>query len=146
MLGSFADDGRAVPKALMDQWQGDGVIEYLGTCADVRPHIQAADCVVLPSYREGLPRVVLEAAAMGRPAIVSDAPGCRHAVVEGLTGYLCTVRSSGSLAETIMRVIGLSQAERQAMGSKARAHAEEHFGVKRVCTEYLTALERIQPQ
>lgn len=143
ILGSFADDSRAVPKALVDEWQADGSVEYLGTSSDIRPHICAADCVVLPSYREGLPRVLLEAAAMGRPAIAADAPGCRHAVVDGVTGILCKVRSGEALANAIIRMIGLSPARRETMGLAARTHAEEHFGVERVWSEYLSVMSRI---
>jgi glycosyltransferase involved in cell wall biosynthesis len=143
MLGGFADGSRAVPRGVVDEWQSDGSIEHLGTCSDVRPHIAAADCVVLPSYREGLPRVLIEAAAMARPAIASDVPGCRHVVVDGVTGFLCASRSSEAVAEAMIRMIRKSSTERESMGRRARAHAEEHFGVERVWTEYLSVLTRI---
>lgn len=143
ILGSFAEDGRAVPKALVDEWQADGAVEYLGTCADIRPHIKAADCVVLPSYREGLPRVLLEAAAMARPSIAADVPGCRHAVIEGVTGFLCEVRSAEALARAIVGMIELPRSDRERLGKNARAHAEEQFGVERVWNEYLSVLNRI---
>lgn len=141
LAGALAEDRRGVPARQLRQWQSEGLIDYLGACSDIRPCIAEVDCVVLPSWREGLPRVLLEAAAMGRPLIASDAPGCRHAVVDGITGFLSKVRSSRSLADCITRMIELPPGERRAMGLRARAHAEEHFGVERVCSAYLSVLE-----
>lgn len=144
ILGSLAEDRRAVPRTLLERWQADGAVEYLGTCTDIRPHIRAADCIVLPSYREGLPRVLLEAAAMARPSIASDVPGCRHAVADGATGILCEARSAEALAGAIMRMIDLPRGDREAMAAKARALAEEQFGVERVWNEYLSVLGMIE--
>ena len=88
----------AVPLSKLQEWSGEGVIDYLGSADDVRPALAAADCIVLPSYyREGVPRVLLEAAAMGIPVITTDMPGCREAVEDGATGLLCEPRSVNSL-------------------------------------------------
>ena len=144
ILGSFAEDGRAVPRELVERWQAEGSIEYLGTAPDIRSYVSASDCVVLPSYREGLPRVLLEAAAMARPAVASDVPGCRHVVDHGVTGFLCEARSAEALTGAVRRMIELPPEQRRAMGLKARERAEEQFGVERVCTEYLTVLEQIR--
>lgn len=144
IVGSLGGDSRAIPASAVEQWQREGTIDYLGPCTDVRPFIAASDCVVLPSYREGLPRVLLEAAAMARPAIASDAPGCRHAVVEGVTGYLAKTGSAESLAAALLQIIRLSPAEREAMGRRARTFAEEHFGDERVSNAYLSVLHRIK--
>ena len=78
----FADvDNRtAVPRATLERWIGEGLVEHLGAADDVRPFIAAADCVVLPSYREGLPRSLLEASAMARPIVATDVPGVRDVV------------------------------------------------------------------
>lgn len=143
VLGGLASGNRAVPKQMLDDWQADGLIDYLGTCGDIRPHLQQADCVVLPSYREGLPRVLLEAAAMSRPAIAADVPGCRQVVENGKTGFLCEPRSASALAEAVQRMSALSPAERERMGRCARARAEERFGVERVWSAYLAAMARI---
>ena len=80
------------------------LVEYLGTADDVRPHIAAATAVVLPSYREGLPRSLLEAAAMARPLIAADVPGCRDVVDDGVNGFLCKVRDPVSLADAMKHV------------------------------------------
>src|SRR5262249_32249044 len=82
------ENSTAVSRDKVEGWVGEGIIEYLGSADDVRPHIAAADCVVLPSYREGTPRTLLEAAAMGKPIVATDVPGCREVVEHGRTGLL----------------------------------------------------------
>lgn len=141
LLGPVGADNRsAVPRATIDRWVAEGVIEYVGETDDVRPAIAAADCVVLPSYREGLPRSLIEAAAMARPAIASDVPGCRQAVVEGVTGFLCAPRSADALAAAMARMIALDTAARKKMGAAAREMAERAFDQKLVVRAYLDAL------
>jgi glycosyltransferase involved in cell wall biosynthesis len=108
----------AVPRAEVESWVAEGLIDYLGDAEDVRPVLAAADCVVLPSYREGLPRVLLEASAMGKPLIATDVPGCRHIAEEGVNGFLCTVRDHVSLADAMTRMLALPLAERAAMGAR----------------------------
>jgi glycosyltransferase involved in cell wall biosynthesis len=107
---------------------------------DVRPAIAASDCVVLPSYREGLPRTLLEAAAMGRPLITADVPGCRQVVDEGMNGFLANVRDARSLADAMLRMIRLRPAERSAMGATGRAKMEREFDEKLVVARYLEAI------
>jgi glycosyltransferase involved in cell wall biosynthesis len=143
MAGEVADGARAVPRAELERWCEDGVVEYLGKVGDVRPLIASADCLVLPSWREGLPRVVLEAAAIGRPAIVSDAPGCRQAVEDGVTGLLHQLRSAESLVLAMERFMAMPADRRTRMGAMARAHAEERFRVQHVCAAYLDALHEM---
>ncbi len=141
LLGPVGADNRsAVPRATIDRWEAEGVIEYGGETDDVRPAIAAADCVVLPSYREGLPRSLIEAAAMARPAIASDVPGCRQAVVEGVTGFLCAARSADALAAAMARMIALDPSVRKKMGAAAREMAERAFDQKLVVRAYLDAL------
>ena len=95
LLGAVdAANRTAIDAATVTSWQEEGVIEYLGTADDVRRYISAAHCVVLPSYREGAPRTLIEASAMARPLIATDVPGCRSVVDDGENGYLCRVRDS----------------------------------------------------
>lgn len=143
LLGSTDESKRGISEAMMDQWSGEGIVEYLGSSADVRPHIAAADCVVLPSYREGMPRVLLEAAAMGRPLIGTDVPGCRQIVDDGATGFLCVARSAVSLAEAMSKIGALSPGERAEMGLRARAVVETRFSEKLVNAAYRDALAPI---
>ena len=94
--------------------KAEGLLRYLGSTDDVRPHIAAADAVVLPSYREGVPRTLLEAAAMGRPLITSDAAGCRDAVDPGVNGFLARVQDAADLAAQIARFASLGDSNRPA--------------------------------
>jgi glycosyltransferase involved in cell wall biosynthesis len=140
VIGSVEDHPKAVPADIVTDAVENGHIELLGTTADVRPFVASADCVVLPSYREGLPRVVLEAAAMGKPVIAADVPGCRDAVDSGITGFLCEARSASSLAETIRDFAAMPCEERVSMGLRARAKAEREFSEDRVVAAYLEAI------
>jgi len=143
MLGSLDDHPRAVPRAALSRFESEGSIQLLGSADDVRPFIGQADCVVLPSYREGLPRVLLEASAMGKPVIATDVPGCREALDDGATGLLCAVRSSRSLADAMIRMAGMAPDEREAMGARGRQKAEQQFSQERVVQAYLDALREI---
>ena len=118
ILGAVdAANRTAIDAATVKSWQEEGVIEYLGTADDVRPHIAAAHCVVLPSYREGAPRTLIEAAAMARPLIATDVPGCRSVVDDGVTGYLCKVRDGDDLARSMDTFLALPRAERAQHGT-----------------------------
>lgn len=130
----------AISEEEVRHWQAEGIVEYLGATDDVRPLIEQAHVLVLPSYREGMPRTVLEAAAMGRPAIVTDVPGCRHAIKPGVTGWLCDVRSAESLAEQMRRVVGMDAGELQRAGDAARRRMEKQFSEERVVQAYLDCL------
>lgn len=143
MLGPVEDHPKAVSQDLLRPHVESGTVELLGEAGDVRPFIADADCVVLPSYREGLPRVLLEAAAMGVPAIATDVPGCRHVVDHGVTGFLCEARSAISLAEAMKAIADLSPEERAAMGARAREKAERDYSQERVVAAYVDVLREI---
>lgn len=123
-------------------WKQEGIIEYLGTSEDVRPFIAQADCVVLPSYREGIPRTMLEAAAMARPLIVSDAPGCRDVVLHGKTGFICPTADAAGLLASCQNMLDLSPAEREVMGQAGRRFMQEMFDEQKVIGHYLATLQR----
>jgi glycosyltransferase involved in cell wall biosynthesis len=145
ILGIIEAPSRAaVPLAQLEAWQRGGVIDYLGAADDVRSTVGGADCVVLPSYyREGVPRVLLEAAAMGVPVITTDAPGCREALDDGVTGLLCAPRSVDSLVHAMERMLNLPGEERGRMGLAGRAKMEREFAQEIVHRQYLTALARV---
>lgn len=126
----------AVTPAQLQAWVDEGVIHHRHHVDDVRPFLHAADCVVLPSYREGVPRSLLEAAASARPVIASDAPGCRDPVREGVNGLLCEVRSAASLEAALRRFIALSPGQREAMGRAGRALMEAEFDERIVLDRY----------
>lgn len=138
-----AHNRTAIDHATVQEWEEAGIIEYLGTVEDVRPAIAAAHCVVLPSYREGAPRTLIEAAAMGRPVIATDVPGCRAVLEEGHTGFFCDVRSGESLAGACAHFLALSQKQRAAIGEAGRAKMEAEFDQKIVVDAYRAALRDV---
>lgn len=131
----------AISRTVLEGWVAEGVVEYLGHSDDVRPFIEAADCVVLPSYREGLPRVLLEGAAMAKPLIATDVPGCRQVVDHGKNGLLCRVRDATSLAEAMLIMLRLAPEKRKAMGAAGRVKVESEFDERIVVERYLSAIE-----
>jgi len=146
LLGPLDPGNRtAIGRPDLDRWVGEGVVEHLGTTDDVRPFIAAATAVVLPSYREGMPRSLLEAGAMSRPLIATDVPGCRDIVEDGVNGYLCAVRDSSSLASAMSRMAGLPQDIRLAMGDAARRKVQDRFSEEVVIEAYLNALADLEP-
>ena len=104
-----------------------------------------AHCVVLPSYREGAPRTLMEAAAMARPLIASDVPGCRTLVDSGKTGLLCTPRDARSLANTCLGFMALPHGARVAMGEAGRRKMEREFDEIHVANAYRQAITEIAP-
>jgi len=121
----------AVSASILGSWQQNTAIELLGHQKDVRPFIRSAHVCVLPSYREGTPRSVLEAMSMGRPIVTTDAPGCRETVVEGVNGFLVPPRRVEPLAQAMERFI-LNPALIEPMGLESRRIAEEKFDVHKV--------------
>lgn len=145
LLGFLEADNRsAIGRAELDHWQAEGLLRYLGSTDDVQPYIAAADAVVLPSYREGVPRTLLEAAAMGRPLIASDAVGCRDAVDDGINGFLARVGDAADLAAQIARFVALGDGERRAMGQASRAKVEREFDERFVVDTYRRLLQGIE--
>lgn len=124
-------------------WVADGTVEYLGTTDDVRPVIDQASVIVLPSYHEGMPRTLLEGAAMARPLVASDIPGCREIVREGLTGLLCKAGDAGSLARAMAEMAAMPHERRVAMGLAARSIAKAEFDQQIVINAYVALLERL---
>jgi glycosyltransferase involved in cell wall biosynthesis len=131
----------AIGRRQMDEWVAEGIVCYLGVTEDVRPYVAAADCVVLPSYREGTPRTLLEAAAMGRPLVTTDAVGCREVVDDGNNGFLCEIRSASSLADAMRRMIQLGADGREAMGLRGRAKMAAEFDEALVINAYLAEIQ-----
>jgi glycosyltransferase involved in cell wall biosynthesis len=142
--GPGGDNPSAVPQGDLARWADERIVELLGVRDDVRPDIAAADCVVLPSYREGLSRSLLEAAAMGRPLVASDVPGCREVIDDGVTGILCTVRSSEGLAGAMERIAAMTPAERAAMGAAGRRKVAAEYDQRLVADAYLAQAAQVR--
>jgi len=144
LLGPLDEGNRsAVSQDEVERWVAEGSIEYLGATEDVRPYIAQATAVVLPSYREGLPRSLLEAAAMGRPLIATDVPGCRELIEPGVTGFLCQARDSNSLAKAMKNMMKTTADERAGMGAAARRMVEHGYSQTVVISAYLEALGKL---
>lgn len=141
LLGpSYQANEMSVPLETVRAWEAEGAIEYLGAADDVRPAIAACHCVVLPSYREGMPRVLMEAAAVGRPAVATDVVGCRDVVQHGVTGWLCRPRDAASLGETCIAAMNASGAELASMAQRARELAEQVYDDEAVIRRYRCVL------
>ena len=125
-----------IPRETLTTWAESGVIEWWGQRNDAPVVLAQARIVVLPSYREGLPKVLLEAAATGRPMIATDVPGCREVIEPGVTGLLVPARDSVELADAIVQLLADPERCRQ-MGRRARQLAEREFGVEVVVTRTL---------
>lgn len=136
----------ANPASLTDaelaQWASEGVVELWGQRSDMPEVLGAAHVVVLPSYREGLPKVLLEAAACGRAVVTTDVPGCRDAIDPGVTGVLVPVRNAAALADAIKGVIS-DPARCRAMGDAGRALAESAFDVRQVVAAHLRIYQEL---
>lgn len=122
-------------KETVDQLVADGVIRFHGFQTDVHPFYEAANCVVLPSYHEGMSNVLLEAAATGRPLITSDIPGCREAVEDGVSGYICPAKDADALYDAMQRFVELPESWRAEMGCRGRERMEKRFSKDAVIAE-----------
>ena len=136
MVGFFEDEY----KETVEKLQKEGVITFHGFREEPRPYYAMSDCVVLPSYHEGMSNVLLEAAAMGRPVITSDIPGCREAVEDGKNGYLCEVENAEMLYDRMKQIMECSREELSEMGKYGRAYMKEHFDKKEVVKETVKAI------
>jgi len=126
----------SIPRAELEAWHASGILEWWGAREDMAGVFSQAHVVCLPSYREGLPKVLLEAAACGRPIITTDTPGCREIVQHGENGYLVPVRAVTELADAVEHLAG-NAFLRQAMGRAGRRRIEEEFSTERVVSETL---------
>jgi glycosyltransferase involved in cell wall biosynthesis len=140
LVGWIDQNPDAIAQVELDAWIEQGVVEFVGRLEDVRPQIEACSVYVLPSYREGTPRTVLEAMAMARPIITTDAPGCRETVVDGENGLLVPVKSVSALAQAMRRLIAAPE-ERVRMGLASRQRALSKYDVHQVNRDLLREME-----
>ncbi|MFQ2074776.1 glycosyltransferase family 4 protein [Aeromonas veronii] len=132
----------SIKKEMLEAWIQEGVIDYLPFEHDVRPFINKANCVVLPSYREGIPRTLLEASAMSKVVIASNAPGCKDVVINGKTGFLCEPKNVDSLVETCTYVIGLEPSELVLLGRNGRNYVTNKYANEIVFDFYKKAIAK----
>lgn len=138
LIAGESDPGNpaAIPERTLDEWRRGGDVEILGHREDIESLIAQADIVVLPSYREGLPRCLLEAAASGKPVVATDVPGCREIVRAGDNGFLVPPKNSGKLAEAI-EVLIADDRLRERMGRRSRQIACAEFSEQQVIARTL---------
>jgi glycosyltransferase involved in cell wall biosynthesis len=139
VLGGLDTNPGAIPRKEVEGWVKEGLIEWPGHVADVRPYLAQASVFVLPSYREGVPRGVQEAMAMARPIIATDAPGCRETVIPGVNGFLVPVRNVDALVSAMERFINEPELIER-MGKESRRIAEERFDVHKINRVLLEAM------
>ena len=132
---------RGIKVQVIRQWIENNVVEYLGTTVDVRKHIEDADCIVLPSYREGTPRTLLEAASSAKPIITTNVPGCNHVVVDHYNGLLCRMKDSKDLAVKMREMAACGDERLAKFGLNGRLKMEAEYDENLVINKYLRALE-----
>lgn len=132
----------SIPQATLEGWQREGVVTWLGHRSDVASLLAASHVVCLPSYREGLPKSLLEAMAAGRPIVTTDVPGCREAVLDGENGFLVPPRNAEALAEKL-KVLASDAGLRRRFGARGRQLAEENFSIARISAETLALYDRL---
>jgi glycosyltransferase involved in cell wall biosynthesis len=132
-----------VSKDELQQWIDEGIVKYLGEAKDVKNYIAEADCIVLPSYREGTSNVLLEASSMQKPCITTDTAGCRDVVTDGVTGFLCRVRDEKDLADKMKKMFLLTEEERIEMGKKGREKMIAEYDKQIVINAYLAAIKKL---
>lgn len=132
-----------IPQSIIDAWSQTKEVEYLGFSSDVKILIQHAHCVVLPSYREGTPRSLLEAAALGRPIVTTDVPGCKEVVVDGYNGYLCKSACAEDLAAKMEAILQLPIDTLYQMGENSRQLVEAKFSEQLVFAKYFEVLKKL---
>ena len=132
-----------ITKSVLQNWITEGVIDYQGEKKDVKKFIAEADCLVLPSYREGTSNTLLEASSMEKPVITTNTTGCKEIVDDGITGYLCNVRDSKDLAEKMEQMLLLSPDQKNEMGKKGRQKIIKEFDKQIVLSAYLKAIDDV---
>ncbi len=137
ILGAIDEEHRrGIPANIINSWIHNGLIEYLGRVPDVRNYIKNADCIVLPSYREGTPRTLLEAAGMARPIVTTNVAGCNNVVKDNYNGFLCSLKDVDDLANKLLKMYNLSIKERQTFGNNGRELVEKSYNENVVINKY----------
>lgn len=145
----------SIPLETIQKWEDEKIITYLGVIEDVREHIANASCIVLPSYREGIPISLLEAMSMGKPIITTDVAGCKEVIFEktptnnliqiGKNGILCQAKNTTSLQNALDYFLNLDEDEREKMGKEGRKYAKEIFDIKNIIDFYKEKLKSTPP-
>ena len=143
LLGKIDNDNpEAIALEIIKKWEYDGIVRYLGSTKDVKPYIENVDAIVLPSYSEGVPRILLEAASMEKPIITTRIPGCEEVVEDGVNGYLCEPKNIEDLAAQMEKLILLTVDKRKKMGIAGRKKMLASFDEKIIINIYKEKCDR----
>jgi len=144
-LAGIIDPGNPTGIGLetIKEWESEGLVRNWGEVQDVRSFICRADCVVLPSYREGIPKSLLEAAAMEKPIITTSAVGCREVVENGMNGFSVPVKDPEALADSFCNMIELGAEERLKMGKTGREKVKKEFEASIIIEAYLKEIAQV---
>ena len=135
---------RGIQEDIINDWLEHNVVEYLGSTDDVRPYMKASDCVVLPSYREGTPKSLIEAASTARPIVATNVAGCNNIVEDNVNGLLCEPHSAEDLADKMAEIMSLDEQSLANMGQQGRKIAESRFSEKIVIDKYLHLIKTLE--
>jgi glycosyltransferase involved in cell wall biosynthesis len=135
---------RGIALTDIEEWIMRGTVEYLGTTADVIPHIANADCIVLPSYREGTPRALLEAASCAKPIVATDVPGCRQVVLNNFNGLLCKMKDADDLANKMENMLLMKDCQLRQFGENGRSLVESEYDQNIVIEKYINAIDSLR--
>ena len=134
----------SITDTMLCNWIETGIVKYFGQLKDVRPIIQKSDCVVLPSYREGMSRLLTEAISMEKPVISSDTPGCKQIVDVGRNGFLVPVRDTKALILAIEKFLKLTESERRSMGKAGRQKAMREFDDRLIAAQFVSLIDKVR--
>jgi glycosyltransferase involved in cell wall biosynthesis len=132
----------SVSEDLLSDWIENGDIEYWGMTEDIRPFVHESDAIVLPSYREGMPRVILEAMSMGKIVVSTMTAGCDETIEHDKNGYLVPVKDSIMLSEVIKIILDMNELELQKMGIYSRKKALNEFDIKIITEQYMQIIHK----
>lgn len=135
---------RGIPEHIIQEWIDSNVVEYLGKTDDVKYFLERADCVVLPSYREGTPRTLLEAASAQKPIVTTDVPGCNNVVEHNYNGLLCKLKNADDLANKMRDMLNFDDNKRREFGKNGRLKIEREFDERIVIDKYLDAINKLR--
>lgn len=141
VIGSFDNQPASISEEIVYQDHKDKTIKYLGHKTNIIEYIRYADCVLLPSYHEGMSRILMESASMSKPIIASNIYGCKEIVIDGFNGFLVKPKCHKDLYLKIIKFLELSNEEKNIMGKKSRKLALEKFDVRKVIAKYHNLLK-----
>jgi len=145
LLGSTdPEHKRGIKLNMIAEWISNGTVEYLGTTSNVIPYIANADCIVLPSYREGTPRALLEAASCAKPIVATNVPGCRQVVLDNFNGLLCNSKDANDLADKMENMLSMKDIQLKQFGENGRSLVEKEYDQNIVIEKYFNAIDELR--